>query len=246
MPAYHLVRPDGSGITMVNIGVGPANAKTITDHIAVLRPHAWIMLGHCAGLPQHAAVGRLRARPRLCPRGSRPRRGTAAVGADPGARRGAGGARSGGRRGHADCKGYELKRVMRTGTVASTDNRNWELLPSRHAASTPGAALQPEPRDRPRHGIGDDRGQRLSVPRAVRHLACASATSRCTARSSCPAWPIISIANASTSTCASASGRSSCCANRASTNSTAASSGASRKSRFNSGRPWPTSDSPQG
>jgi AMP nucleosidase len=25
--------------------------------------------------------------------------------------------------------GYELKRVMRTGTVASTDNRNWELLP---------------------------------------------------------------------------------------------------------------------
>ncbi|MDL2339454.1 MAG: AMP nucleosidase, partial [Pseudomonadota bacterium] len=34
MPAYHLVRADGSGITMVNIGVGPANAKTITDHIA--------------------------------------------------------------------------------------------------------------------------------------------------------------------------------------------------------------------
>jgi AMP nucleosidase len=28
-------------------------------------------------------------------------------------------------------KGYELKRVMRTGTVASTDNRNWELLPQR-------------------------------------------------------------------------------------------------------------------
>jgi AMP nucleosidase len=26
-------------------------------------------------------------------------------------------------------KGYELKRIMRTGTVASTDNRNWELLP---------------------------------------------------------------------------------------------------------------------
>jgi AMP nucleosidase len=25
--------------------------------------------------------------------------------------------------------GYELKKVMRTGTVASTDNRNWELLP---------------------------------------------------------------------------------------------------------------------
>jgi AMP nucleosidase len=25
--------------------------------------------------------------------------------------------------------GFDLKRVMRTGTVASTDNRNWELLP---------------------------------------------------------------------------------------------------------------------
>ena len=26
-------------------------------------------------------------------------------------------------------KGADLKRIMRTGTVASTDNRNWELLP---------------------------------------------------------------------------------------------------------------------
>jgi AMP nucleosidase len=34
-------------------------------------------------------------------------------------------------------KGYELKRIMRTGTVASTDNRNWELLPSRNVGSTP-------------------------------------------------------------------------------------------------------------
>src|SRR5690606_8379041 len=46
MPAYHLVRGNHSGITLVNIGVGPSNAKTITDHIAVLRPHAWLMLGH--------------------------------------------------------------------------------------------------------------------------------------------------------------------------------------------------------
>jgi AMP nucleosidase len=66
MPAYHLMRADRSGITMVNIGVGPANAKTITDHIAVLRPHAWIMLGHCAGLRNTPAAGRLRAGPRLC------------------------------------------------------------------------------------------------------------------------------------------------------------------------------------
>ena len=36
--------------TMVNIGVGPSNAKTITDHLAVLRPHCWLMVGHCGGL----------------------------------------------------------------------------------------------------------------------------------------------------------------------------------------------------
>jgi len=57
MPAYHLVREDGSGITMVNIGVGPSNAKNITDHIAVLRPHAWLMLGHCAGLRTTQQLG---------------------------------------------------------------------------------------------------------------------------------------------------------------------------------------------
>ncbi len=57
MPAYHLVRTDGLGITMVNIGVGPSNAKTCTDHLAVLRPHAWIMLGHCAGLRFTQNVG---------------------------------------------------------------------------------------------------------------------------------------------------------------------------------------------
>ena len=57
MPGYHLLRADRSGITMVNIGVGPANAKNITDHIAVLRPHAWIMLGHCAGLRTSQQLG---------------------------------------------------------------------------------------------------------------------------------------------------------------------------------------------
>src|SRR5690606_5498149 len=57
MPAYHLTKPDHSGITMVNIGIGPSNAKTITDHIAVLRPHAWLMLGHCAGLRNSQALG---------------------------------------------------------------------------------------------------------------------------------------------------------------------------------------------
>lgn len=57
MPAYHLVREDGTGITLVNIGVGPSNAKNITDHVAVLRPHAWLMLGHCAGLRQGQNMG---------------------------------------------------------------------------------------------------------------------------------------------------------------------------------------------
>src|SRR5690606_4021236 len=57
MPAYHLTRADGSGITMINIGVGPSNAKNITDHVAVLRPHAWLMLGHCAGLRNSQALG---------------------------------------------------------------------------------------------------------------------------------------------------------------------------------------------
>src|SRR5690606_22741406 len=33
MPAYHLKKPGHAGITMVNIGVGPSNAKTITDHV---------------------------------------------------------------------------------------------------------------------------------------------------------------------------------------------------------------------
>jgi len=57
MPAYHLKMEGNKGITMVNIGVGPSNAKTITDHIAVLRPHAWLMLGHCAGLRNSQKLG---------------------------------------------------------------------------------------------------------------------------------------------------------------------------------------------
>ena len=62
-------------------------------------------------------------------------------------------------------KGYELKRIMRTGTVASTDNRNWELLPSRNVRPRR-AALQPEPRDRARHGSATiaANGFRFRVP----------------------------------------------------------------------------------
>jgi len=57
MPAYHLVRDKHMGITLVNIGVGPSNAKTITDHIAVLRPHCWLMIGHCGGLRRTQRLG---------------------------------------------------------------------------------------------------------------------------------------------------------------------------------------------
>jgi AMP nucleosidase len=58
MPAYHLVGPNGDdGITLVNIGVGPSNAKTICDHIAVLRPEVWLMIGHCGGLRPSQTIG---------------------------------------------------------------------------------------------------------------------------------------------------------------------------------------------
>ena len=58
MPTYHLMGPDNaSGVTLVNIGVGPSNAKTITDHLAVLRPEVWLMVGHCGGLRQSQRIG---------------------------------------------------------------------------------------------------------------------------------------------------------------------------------------------
>lgn len=130
MPAYHLLRRDGAGITMVNIGVGPANAKTITDHIAVLRPHAWLMLGHCAGLRNTQqlgdyvlAHGYVREDHVLdedlplwvpIPPLAEVQMAIEAAVAEV-----------------TQLTGYELKRIMRTGTVASTDNRNWELLPQR-------------------------------------------------------------------------------------------------------------------
>ena len=136
MPAYHLMRSDRSGITMVNIGVGPANAKTITDHIAVLRPHAWIMLGHCAGLRNTQALGDYvlahgyvredhvldEDLPLWVPV---PPLAEVQVALESAVEE------------ITQLKGYELKRIMRTGTVASTDNRNWELLPSHHSATTP-------------------------------------------------------------------------------------------------------------
>jgi AMP nucleosidase len=128
MPAYHLVLGENAGITMVNIGVGPSNAKTITDHIAVLRPHAWIMLGHCAGLRTTQQLGDYvlahgyvredhvldEDLPLWVPIPPLAEIQVALEAAVAEVTR---------------LEGYELKRIMRTGTVASTDNRNWELLP---------------------------------------------------------------------------------------------------------------------
>ncbi|MCA0041969.1 AMP nucleosidase [Celeribacter litoreus] len=126
MPTYHLKRADGSGITLVNIGVGPSNAKTATDHIAVLRPHAWIMVGHCAGLRNSQRLGDfvlahayLREDhvldddlPVWVPIPALAEIQTSLEDAVEEV---------------TELEGYDLKRIMRTGTVATIDNRNWEL-----------------------------------------------------------------------------------------------------------------------
>jgi len=59
MPAWHYLLPGRAGVTMINIGVGTSNAKTITDHLAVLRPDMVMMIGHCAGLRNHQEIGDL-------------------------------------------------------------------------------------------------------------------------------------------------------------------------------------------
>jgi AMP nucleosidase len=126
MPTYHLTRARQAGITMVNIGVGPSNAKTITDHIAVLRPHVWLMLGHCAGLRNSQSLGDYVLAhaymredhvldddlpiwvpiPPLAEVQVALENAVAEV---------------------TGLSGFELKKIMRTGTVATIDNRNWEL-----------------------------------------------------------------------------------------------------------------------
>ncbi|MGH1413796.1 MAG: AMP nucleosidase [Pelagimonas sp.] len=126
MPTYHLKRDGGAGITLVNIGVGPSNAKTATDHIAVLRPHAWLMVGHCAGLRNSQSLGDfvlahayLREDkvldddlPVWVPI---PALAEIQIALEQAVAQ------------ETQLEGYDLKRVMRTGTVATVDNRNWEL-----------------------------------------------------------------------------------------------------------------------
>jgi len=126
MPAYHLIAPGGQGITLVNIGVGPSNAKTITDHLAVLRPEAWLMIGHCGGLRPSQTIGdyvlahaylrddhvldavlppEIPIPPIAEVQQAMYRAAEVVTGED----------------------GDALKRRLRTGTVVTTDDRNWEL-----------------------------------------------------------------------------------------------------------------------
>jgi AMP nucleosidase len=126
MPAFHLVEPGYGGITLINIGIGPSNARNVTDHVAVLRPHAWLMVGHCAGLRNTQRLGDYvlahgyvredhvldHELPLWVPIPALAEMQVAleeSVGEVTG------------------LTGFELKRVMRTGTVASVDNRNWEI-----------------------------------------------------------------------------------------------------------------------
>ena len=126
MPAYHLVAEGGEGITLVNIGVGPSNAKTICDHLAVLRPEAWLMIGHCGGLRETQQIGDYvlaHAYLRddhvldavLPPEIPIPAIAEVQVALATAAEQVSGSA------------GANLKKRMRTGTVVTTDDRNWEL-----------------------------------------------------------------------------------------------------------------------
>jgi AMP nucleosidase len=126
MPAYHLKRKDGLGITLINIGVGPSNAKTITDHVAVLRSHTWLMLGHCAGLRNSQKLGDYvlshgyvrddgvldNAVPLWVPI---PALSEIQVALEKSVSEVTG------------LKDWDLKKIMRTGTVATVSDRNWEL-----------------------------------------------------------------------------------------------------------------------
>ncbi len=126
MPAYHLVQPGNDGITLMNIGVGPSNAKTVTDHLAVLRPHVWLMVGHCGGLRANQRLGdyvlahaylrddqvldAMLPREIPVPALAEVQQALAqAVSEITGA------------------EGQVLKERLRTGTVVTTGDRNWEL-----------------------------------------------------------------------------------------------------------------------
>ncbi|WP_460418060.1 AMP nucleosidase [Pseudomonas sp. microsymbiont 2] len=126
MPAYHLIAADGDGVTLVNIGVGPSNAKNITDHLAVLRPHCWLMIGHCGGLRQSQTIGdyvlahAYMRRDGILDRVVPPNIPIPALAEVQLALQEAAAQVTGER-------GEELKKRLRTGTVLTYDDRNWEL-----------------------------------------------------------------------------------------------------------------------
>ena len=127
MPAYHLKGKDGAnGVTLVNIGVGPSNAKNMTDHLAVLRPNCWLMIGHCGGLRQSQRIGDyvlahgyLR-QDRILDSAVPPEIPVPALAEVQVALQTAA-AKVTGEHGEA------LKARLRTGTVVTYDDRNWEL-----------------------------------------------------------------------------------------------------------------------
>lgn len=132
MPAYHLTAPGWNGVTLVNIGVGPSNAKNICDHLAVTRPHAWLMIGHCGGLRDSQKMGDyvlahayLRddhimdaVLPPDIPIPSIAEVQRALYDAT---------------KRISGMPGEEVKMRLRTGTVVTTDDRNWELHYSKSA-----------------------------------------------------------------------------------------------------------------
>ena len=132
MPAYHLTAPGHTGITLVNIGVGPSNAKTICDHLAVTRPHAWLMIGHCGGLRPSQTIGDYvlahaylrddHVLDAVLP----PDIPIPSIAEVQRALYDAAKIVSG-------APGEEVKRRLRTGTVVTTDDRNWELRYSKSA-----------------------------------------------------------------------------------------------------------------
>ncbi|TCP32874.1 AMP nucleosidase [Sphingomonas sp. BK235] len=132
MPAYHLMADDRTGITLVNIGVGPSNAKTICDHLAVMRPEAWVMIGHCGGLRPSQRIGDYvlahaylrddHVLDDMLP----PEIPVPAIAEVQQALARAAETVSG-------QSGDALKRRLRTGTIVTTDDRNWELRYARSA-----------------------------------------------------------------------------------------------------------------
>ena len=121
MPRYDLCTADGDGITIINIGVGPSNAKTITDCLAVLRPECWVMIGHCAGLDGRMRIGDLilgnayQRRDHILD----DRIGVnIPIPAVPEVKRAL--------EASVHAVYGESQDLMRTGTVLSTDDRNWE------------------------------------------------------------------------------------------------------------------------